>query len=332
MYGGKKYKVILRPVKSILGALGGFLYDFYMFGRCSAWNAKAELDAEARNYFIAKIYHRLEKGLSFKVRKFGSGWQDVTMLIDVLERIPPNSELGFHEARAVLTAREFIRVNKHENPSLADQLNAKLLNFPIGADTSFTVGSENITLEEFNDGVLADPEKFFFSRRSLRDFNGVKIEQESVFRAIQLALRSPSVCNRQAWHVYHMTDEGAIATALSFQNGNRGFGTRVPSLLIITADLTAFDSGNERYQHWIDGGIFSMGLVLALHSLGIASCCLNWSVSPLTDMSFRKAVPIQRKHSVIMMLAIGYPEETNKVCCSPRRPVSEVYTHIKEIQ
>ena len=48
-------------------------------------------------------------------------------------------------------------------------------------------------------------------------------------------------------------------------------------LLIIAMDLKAFVPAHERYQHWIDGGMFSMSIIYALHSLGLSSCCLNWS-------------------------------------------------------
>src|SRR3546814_1994141 len=73
------------------------------------------------------------------------------------------------------------------------------------------------------------------------------------------------------------SDLEIIDRALSLQNGNRGFGHEIPCLLILCTDLSAFDTAGERYQHWIDGGMFSMSLVWALHALGYSSCCLNWS-------------------------------------------------------
>jgi nitroreductase len=142
-----------------------------------------------------------------------------------------------------------------------------------------------------------------------------------------MAMKSPSACNRQSWHVYHL--EGELAQqALAFQDGNRGFGHKIKDLLIITTDLRAFVSPRERYQHWIDGGMFSMSVILALHSIGIASCCLNWSQSGRADIKFRKVIKISPQHTVMMMLAIGYPNEQNTVCASPRRPISEVYTKL----
>src|SRR3546814_11150576 len=76
--------------------------------------------------------------------------------------------------------------------------------------------------------------------------------------AVELALHSPSVCDRQASYVYCLQSREIIDRALSLQNGNRGFGHEIPCLLILCTDLSAFDTAGERYQHWIDGGMFSM--------------------------------------------------------------------------
>jgi len=99
-------------------------------------------------------------------------------------------------------------------------------------------------------------------------FSDRPVKQEIVKRAVSLALKTPSVCNRQAWFVYHIDDQSIIGRCLELQNGNSGFGHKIQSLLIIASDLKAFDTGGERYQHWIDGGMFSMSLVYALHPWG----------------------------------------------------------------
>jgi hypothetical protein len=88
-------------------------------------------------------------------------------------------------------------------------------------------------------------------------------------------------------------------------------------------------AGQEHYQHWIDGGMFSMSVVYALHSLGVASCCLNWSQSPTNDKLLRSRLDIKDNHSIIMMLAVGLPNDNNNVCISARRPISEIYSTLK---
>lgn len=146
---------------------------------------------------------------------------------------------------------------------------------------------------------------------------------------MRLAVKAPSACNRQPWKVYHTTDPHKRDAALALQAGNRGFGHKIPNLLIVTADLRAFMPGEERYQIWIDGGIFSMSLIQAFHSLGIGTCCLNWSVSPKRDKQLRKIFNIDPSQSVIMMLAAGYPRSENFVCASKRPSVE---TFLEELE
>lgn len=97
---------------------------------------------------------------------------------------------------------------------------------------------------------------------------------------------------------------------------------------MITARLDCFLTVEERYQHWIDGGLFAMSLIYALHSLGLGSCCLNWSVAPATDRAFKEAAGIADDQSIIMLLAVGHLPERLRVARSERRPLDEVLVHI----
>ncbi len=177
-------------------------------------------------------------------------------------------------------------------------------------------------------GKLAKPEEFFLSRYSVRDFDPQSIANEDIEQAISLALNTPSVCNRQSTFIYCLNTREEINKALLLQNGNRGFGHEIPCLLILCADVSAFDTAGERYQQWIDGGMFSMSVIWALHSLGLSSCCLNWSKGPMDDLKLRRMVDIKHEHTVLMMLAVGLPRENVKVCYSARKDVKDFYKNL----
>lgn len=318
------FKNTLRPCRDMAYAAFGFMYDFTRFVRHAGY--KTSGDDEKVNYKAVKIYHRLEKSLSFRVRNKTSGWAAANDLVFFLKKNKPlNENSGFQEKVALKVLSDFvsgadIATGKHrEVESFLN--NNRHLAHDVG-------GVIDYRAETLKSGVLEDPENFFFSRYSVRDFSSVKVSPDQIKRVINLSLKTPSVCSRQAWHVYHIDNRDFIDEALKYQNGNRGFGHEIPCLLIITADLKAFDTAAERYQHWIDGGMFSMSIVMALHSLGIGSCCLNWSKGPIDDMRFRKKVAIKPSHTILMMLAVGYPKDDLKVCYSARRPSEEIYTYI----
>lgn len=317
-------KNLFRPSRDVIFAFMGFLYDFFRFFKYAGWRGVKGQDE--RDYKAVKIYHRLEKSLCFKNRNPSSGWQAAKDFVQLLEKQGLNSkERGYQETVGIKVLHDFLISTDTEGQ---DRIYLESF-FKKNAGLVSTVGGViDSSAEKVASGKLDNPERFFLTRYSVRDFKAEPVPKDLIYRTLQLAMKTPSVCNRQAWHVYHLDKRSTIDQALLLQNGNRGFGHEVPCLLVITSDLKAFDTSSERYQHWIDGGMFSMSIVLALHALGLASCCLNWSKGPIDDIKFRKLINIEDSHSVMMMLAVGYASDALKVCYSARKPIENIYTHL----
>jgi nitroreductase len=325
----KKLRVHGRLINWVLGAI----YDFSRFAFYGGW--KCDLaDQQERNFYASKVYHSLEKSMSYTEQNPASGWANAVIVIEILEAAVKYNNAGYHDKVAALVLGRFLENNNGKTSTvIADQVrvNFECIKSKLDTNVDTNFGVFNSSKDELNKGILANPEEFFYTRHSIREFGNVysSIDKPIIEEAIRLSLKTPSACNRQAWHVYHISDHNQIKKALSHQKGNRGFGHKVNDLLVVCSDIKAFNPGSERYQHWIDGGMFSMSLVYALHSVGLASCCLNWSQQGRDDKRFRKDFPeISNSHSVILMLAIGEPKENNKICVSPRRPMSEIFTEL----
>ena len=316
-------KSSLRPLRNAAWALFGFGYDFSRYLRYGGWRGRS--DSRKRDYKAVKTYHRLEKSLSFRERRANSGWDAAGELVHLLNRRGADAAApGYHETVSIKVLRDFV-ADSHGGGETARRV-AEFLERARLAPVEG--GVIEMTAEQLLAGQLDDPEQFFLSRHSVRDFRTDPVPRELLDRAVRLAMKTPSVCNRQAWHVYHLDQRASIDRALTLQNGNRGFGHQVPCLLIITADLRAFDTHGERFQHWIDGGMFAMSLTLALHALGLGACCLNWSRGGADDLRLRKLVALDGAHTVIMMMAVGYASDQLKVCYSARRPLHSILTHL----
>ena len=312
----------VRPAKAALG----YIYDYLRFIRYSGWRENFA-NKDDRNYFVTMIYHGLEKSLSFSSRNPASGWVAAATLVHVLDSARKAKNWGFQDLVAKMVLQRFLEhPDNIQDPRSKDFLN-RIESFHTSIDAP--VGMECFAEERLLRGKMAQPEDFFFSRYSVREYRDEKVPLETILRAVRLSLKTPSVCNRQAWHVYHTDSEKIKKIALSFQTGNRGFGHQIPNLLIVTADLRAFVPSQERYQHWIDGGMFAMSLVYAFHSLGLVSCCLNWSQTPVADLRIRGALNIDPHHSIIMMLGIGFPRPNNFLCSSARRPIDEFFSELR---
>ncbi|NND15982.1 MAG: nitroreductase [Eudoraea sp.] len=319
-------RLVLRGMYRITNGFLGFGYDFRRFVAYGGWREKLH-DREMRNYNIMMAYHGLEKSLSYKNRDPNAGWRSAEKVYRKLTNLKGITDIGFHDKAAKNVLTTFLNLPPNRDKLRTKEMLAGLEEIPLSSDEVH--GAMDFSGNLYRQGILADPETFFNSRHSLREYKDEIVQEDAVKRAIKLAMKTPSVCNRHAWHVYHTSDRETIDKALSYQNGNRPFGKKIPNLLIITTDLKAFFAGHEHYQHWIDGGLFSMSIMYALHSIGLASCPLNWAQKPKIDRGLRKAINIRSNHTVIMMMALGYPDENNKVCRSIRRPLDDIYSEMK---
>ncbi|WP_079435679.1 nitroreductase family protein [Zoogloea sp. LCSB751] len=319
----------VRGFGRLLKAANGFLYHFSRYCRHSNWMDSAS-DVERRNYQAVKIYHSLEKSLSFSNRNPSSGWANAQALMRLVSAASNAKRFGFHDKAGLHVLQQFISESESGRPEIASTLKDQIEKLPARPSSSDGIagGVKQLTDAEMRRGTLDSPEEFFLSRFTLREFKPQVVSDDIVQRAVSLTMKTPSVCNRQAWHIYHTSDPSVRDAVLTLQSGNRGFGDKIPNIFIVTADLKAFMQGEEHYQHWIDGGMLAMSLVYSLHSLGVASCCLNWSQTPARDKRLREIVNIRDSHSIIMMIGAGWPSDNNTVCVSPRRPVSEVFSNL----
>lgn len=249
---------------------------------------------------VTKDYHRVEKGLALADPKqpFGNA------VAERLDMLVPVAAAGSPEAAYVAHATS-ARAALHDWNTAGSRV------------------EEISPLRTPAERGIPDPDQFFTTRHSVRDYEKRDVPDEVLNHAVALAVNTPSVCNRQAWHVRFYRGVDA-QKALRFQNGNAGFGDGVPVVGVVTTDARMFAGAGERNQPWIEGGLFSMSLVWALHGLGVDSCMLNMSVTNDRAASVRAELGMDDEELVVMMVAIGYGREGHRRARSPRRATTEV--------
>lgn len=319
-------RFFLRGFYRLYHGLVGFCYDISRFIRYASWDEDPHNSIQ-RNYRLAMLYHGLEKSLSYKNRDPESGWGRANEILDLLKIANKSSEVGFHDRAAKNVLESFISVADKAHYVKAMAIREEINKIEFSSD--LTHGVIQYDTIDYEKGVLLKPEDFFLSRYSTREFSDKIIPDDIIRRGIKLSMKTPSVCNRQEWAIYHTSDEKIKEIALSFQNGNKPFGEKIPNLLVVTVDLKAFFGGNEHFQHWIEGGLVSMSLMYSFHALGIASCPLNWSQYPKVDRNIRRKLDIKNDHTIIMFIALGYPVQ-NKVCASTRKPINKILYELKD--
>jgi nitroreductase len=88
----------------------------------------------------------------------------------------------------------------------------------------------------------------------------------------------------------------------------------------VTSDLKCFTGVTERNEAYVDGGMFAMSLLYALHHQGVGACPLNWMVPSSVDAKLRRVLPIPQNEKVIMVISVGHMPDKLRVAKSVRRP------------
>ncbi|KYW88462.1 hypothetical protein AUF42_00230 [Francisella hispaniensis FSC454] len=284
------------------------------------------------NQLLGKIiahYHVIEKGLSYQEVRLGFAKDIVISLISML-KIYSNKNFDVFNNQ-YLTAISVVRkyIDLHEQKEFDITPIKSMFERVKFSENSSKGGSIQLTKNEINKKSKLDFKEMAFSRYSIREFTEEEVTLNVLEEAIRIAQKSPSVCNRQTVRVHIVLSKSTIQKYLIYQNGNRGFGFKINKLLIVTSDLNFFEGVNERNQSFIDGGIFSMSLLYALHYLGLGAVTLNWCTDRERDNEFRKVSKISNNENIILMIGVGNLPDRFKVPKSERKNLNEIVNYIE---
>ena len=270
--------------------------------------------------------HSLEKGLSHANLRFGFGKAALEKLAEAmriysLKGYDKNAK-AYVNATSVL--REYLDVHEaaNHNTDYLETILGKLL-AEIKNCESKIGGTIPITAESKKNNQTKNFKDLFMNRWSVRNFSGVPVDINKVRDAIELAMKTPSVCNRQSARVHIATDKKLIDRVLKAQGGMTGYETP-PVLLTVTTDSNSFIALTERNQIYTDGGLFSMSLLLGLEYYQLAACPLNAMLDVSRDKTIRKLINLRPSENIIMFIAVGNFDDDSKVPKSFRFDVDDV--------
>ncbi|NNH38941.1 nitroreductase family protein [Acinetobacter terrae] len=325
-------RILSRNFKNYIKLVLDYLNDFKLYKKYSTiFSVNSFRNKEA---ILILNYHGIEKGLlheKIKPRFAIDRIQEINKLLFDNEIISQISQSQIYIGYKI--AIEYYEIHEKMNVDISDYYKKfeylKYIELVQKVDSyNFISGSEKLKYEELykdNKSFL----DFAKSRKSIRNFTGEKVNIDILKNVIELANSSPSVCNRQASKVFLIENKSTIDKCLEIQGGFNGFSKNVNQLMILTVDRSYFYITGERYQFYIDGGIYLLNLLYALHYYKVAACPANWGKDFTTDNKLRKIVNIDESEQVICLIPIGVAQEEFAVTLSYRRTVDEVFQVIK---
>jgi nitroreductase len=163
-----------------------------------------------------------------------------------------------------------------------------------------------------------------YRRRSVRWFLPTAVPRELIDRAITVADLSPSACNRQPFEYRVFDDPELIARVAAIPKGTRGFAHGFPAFVVLVGRMRAFFSERDRHLIYIDGALGAMALMLALESLGLSSCPINWADDAEQERDMTRTLGLAPDERVVMCLALGYPDPEAMVPYSAKKPLDRI--------
>ncbi len=324
-------------IKKLLGANNIQRINFFRKKRALKKNFSADyklykkhssvFKKDAYNKIESEItlrYHSIEKGFLHSPIRYRFAKKRVEELLDYLKFNEVDSHINEVQIQsAILNLCAYYELHYENKIKISDyftkedyeELKKKLITDlqPVKHHTS----------SDYFKYRQSDFNQFSLSRCSVREYSGEKISIDVFNKVVELANHAPTVCNRQGISVILVDKKEKLDEILLIQGGLKGYSDNLSQLIVLTSDRNYFYSIGERYQLYIDGGIYLMNLLYALHYYEIAACPAHWGMPVEADAKVQKIIGLKESEKIICLIAVGKPVGNFKTTLSLRRPYNE---------
>ena len=156
-------------------------------------------------------------------------------------------------------------------------------------------------------------------RRSVRWFDDRPVPRELIDQALLVGRQGPTACNRMPYEFRIFDDPELVRTVSSIPFGTGGYAENIPTIAVVVGRLDSYFSPRDRHAIYIDSSLAVMGTLLALETLGLASCVINWPDFEPLEMKMQKTLGLEIHERPIMLVAIGYPDDSGMVAASEKK-------------
>ncbi len=282
------------------------------------------------SYSLRRNIHRLEKGLIMRPRRECFAESYIQDTIRSLRHCNESKVLGRAEeawAKSVLT-EYFNAVNGNSEVRSARELFERYDDECVHSDC--ISGQGPMMYSEISPTAVSfdDLEQLCSRRHSVRWFEEKAVPKDLIDKAIELALSAPSACNRQPFKFYVFDNPERAREIGAIPFGTAGFSDNFQCLVVIVGDLSAYPFEKDRHVIYIDTALVAMQFQLALETLDLGSCIINWAdIEPL-EQRMSEELHLEPFQRPTMLIAVGYPDKASQVPFSAKRGAEEVIVRL----
>ena len=156
-------------------------------------------------------------------------------------------------------------------------------------------------------------------RRSVRQFLPTPVDRALVDQAILAALQAPSACNRQPFFFRCYDDPERRRRLAALPPGASGFSAEVPLVVAVIGDVSAYAEERDRHLIYIDGSLAAMQFMLALETLGLSSCSVNWPDIAEKEAELARELALPAYQRCVMFIMAGHADPDGLIPFSQKK-------------
>jgi len=272
---------------------------------------------------LRRNIHRLEKGLTMRPRRNLFAAEYIAETVDSLEkaRHRPNQSMDELCWATDVLRRYFAATREDETTTPARRHFERLEpDLPGSRSQGPYLRDHSLGVSVRFDDLLA----LSRHRRSVRWFLPKKVPRDLIDKALLVAREAPSACNRQPFVFRAFDHPDRVRELAAIPMGAAGYAHQIPLLIVVVGQQRNFSDPRDRHLIYIDGALAGMSFILALETLGLSSCVLNWPDIAQKELAMREALQLEPDERPVFLVAVGYPDPEAEVAGSSKRPVSEL--------
>lgn len=266
---------------------------------------------------LRRNIHRIEKGLIMEPRREIFAEKYIRETVDHFLDAAESHELCKSEKSwaADVLSKYFTVVGSSIS---IDKAREKFVQSALGSEAPSSVPYPHESLPECSisyDNLFS----LFQRRRSVRWFQDKEVDTDLIRQAVNAATLAPSACNRQPYRFKVVTSPEMAVDLAKCAMGTAGFVHNIPCVIAVVGDLSAYPAERDRHLIYIDSSLAAMQFMLALQTLGLASCPLNWPDVEEREVLIGSKLDLNYHERVVMLMAVGYPRSNGGIPFSQKK-------------
>lgn len=277
---------------------------------------------------LRRSIHRIEKGLISRPRRTPFALDYVGKTVEIFERTvrAPGAINSPEQAWARDVLEQYFEVHEGEPAVQAIAARFQAVEQAVEAEAPNRAAARR-PYRRGSSGVKVSFQSFLElceRRRSVRWFEPRRVPRELLLQAMRAARQAPSACNRQPFRFLVCDQEPLRSEAADLPPGVAGFQHNFPVVIAVVGQLRYYQELRDRHLIYVDASLATMAFVLALETLGLASCCINWPDIEACEVRAAETLGLAADERPVMFLAVGYADPEGEVPYSEKVPAEDL--------